>query len=72
MTEYKRVRENALLTDEEIRSAILGITNFQLLFAKQAAQAQLDKTLKTEGIEIRADEGTEGRLVNVIPKRGND
>ena len=63
MTEYERIREKALLTDEEIRflrdaanlqenKLLLG--NTTILSERAIAQAQLDKALKTDGIEIRA------------------
>ena len=80
MTEYERVREQALLTEEEIYGALLKAdTEYERKMAerKQAlrenrglpvfpyfeemrrlfiAQAQLDKALKADGIEIKSDD----------------
>ena len=66
MTEYERVREKALLTDEEIETEIRKV--FPLFELDEEGEedrkettlnllkTQLDKVLKTEGIEIRARE----------------
>ena len=66
MTEYEQVREKALLTDGELLDLIIqwrskaNETNPRDLdvadLAMATRQAQLDKTLKTDGIEIRADD----------------
>ena len=68
MTEYERLRKEALLTDEEIKNAVvtyekatghfiepgwIGKVLMQNLHA--TAQAQLDKALETDGIEIRVE-----------------
>ena len=67
MNEEQRIREEALLTDEEISNALTE--NFKRTTGKDPkqyfsyvaendrviAQAQLDKVLKTDGIEIRAE-----------------
>ena len=63
MTEQERIREKALLADEEILSTegqypinkdLTGEELFKLAL-KLVAQAQLDKALKADGIEIRAE-----------------
>ena len=75
MSEYKRVREQALLTDEEIARAIhdapatklklesiltdqdkAAIKDDMRLQLRAATQAQLDKVLKNNGIEIKSDD----------------
>ena len=63
MTEYERVKEETLLTDEEIGQVKLKRFPIQVTYelafmfmARAVAQAQLDKFLKTDGIEIRADD----------------
>ena len=62
MTEYERVREQALLTDEEILVVIENAPKpCPMEFKdepkiKAVAQAQLDKALKTDGIEIKSDD----------------
>ena len=67
MTEYERIREKALLTDEQQcdwadqvnechPNLSVPIQNTILNLIQEVAQAQLDKALKTEGIEIRADD----------------
>ena len=56
MTEYERVRESALLTDEEIKN-LMPMNGYLVCDLDVAiAKAQLDKALKTDGIEIRADD----------------
>ena len=61
--EYERVREDALLTDEEIGKVCNCETvadhdwfDILLPWCKRATQAQLDKALKTKGICIKADD----------------
>ena len=66
MTEYERKREEALLTDEEINTELIKYANEicesnpirywnHSEMIRRAIQAQLDKALKTDGIEIRAE-----------------
>jgi len=65
--EYERIREQALLTDEEMYIAIhkmkptaqiikMGLAEFfPKAIADKVAQAQLDELLKTDGIRIEAE-----------------
>ena len=55
MAEYKRVREQALLTDEEM-GEISGLFRYDKPAFREIAQAQLDKALKADGIEIKSDD----------------
>ena len=56
MEEYERVKKEALLTEEEMKAINDGMPSsakYGDVF-KAIAQAQVDNTLKTDGIEIRS------------------
>ena len=74
MNEYERVKKEALLTDLEMFSCVIGCDCVEgcKKCHTNIAQAQLEKVLNNDGILIKADDQSLPSVRNAVNKSYND